>query len=86
MCRAAEEQARQLRGSAGGGNQAEIHGIDLKGLERTGASLGAVEIDDVEKLAAAFRGEKNRIVSGNRSKRRMDNFLKCACIRVDGEH
>src|SRR5260370_817117 len=86
MCRAAEEQARQLRGSGGGGNQAEIHGIDLKGFERTGPGLRTVEIDDVEKLAAAFRGEKNRIASGNRGKRRMDDFLKRACIRVDGKH
>src|SRR6266702_5388779 len=86
MCSAAEEQARELGGSASRRNQGEVHSINLKRFYRAGAGLGAVEIDDIEKLAAAFRGEKHRAVGVKGRKRRIRNLLKGAGIGINNKH
>ena len=74
-------RAQELSRPARGGNQAEIYRVYLKGLNRADIRLGAVEINYVEKLAAAFRGEKHRAVCGRGGKGRFGNFLKCTTIR-----
>jgi hypothetical protein len=45
-----------------------------------------LEINYVQKLAGAFRGEKHRAVCGRGGKRRFGNFLKCTSIRINGKH
>src|SRR5258708_1932046 len=86
MCSAGEEQARELGGSASRRNQGEVHSINLKRFYRAGAGQGAVEIDHIEKLATAFRGEKHRVVGGKGRKRRIGNLLKSARIGVNTKH
>src|SRR5713101_6827529 len=81
-----QEEPGELPGPAGRGNQAEIYRVYLKRLNRADVGLGAVEIDCVEKLAAAFRGKEYRVVGGKGGKRRIENFLKGARIGINGEH